>query len=268
MSGASAVWGFRGPTNRAGAHLRPERAKNCNPRAKTGTHSRKTTQAALEKPLICQGRAVSGFGRNRTQTKCRSRGDISYLWRFVFHAAVRVMQQLRQPGTSVGCFSAVSPGFVAGSAGRQRPSSRCLAASAVVRCAASTPLKIRSPWSAGRPCAPPLPPAFPASGVSLRREKRCRAVPWILSLNSLPHFWGQVQVVAMLLCRRSALSRCSRSAAICRPAKASRDIWVPRPLHRARRWPTPTGNAHWQLHETVFLRLLAKCRGVARLRLA
>ena len=38
-------------------------------------------------------------------------------------------------------------------------------------------------------------------------------------------------------------SRCARSAAAWRPAKASCGIWACPPLRRARRWPTPTGNA-------------------------
>ena len=50
------------------------------------------------------------------------------------------------------------------------------AASTVVRCAASTPLKNRSPWSAGRPCAPAPPWVFLPSGVCPRRGRRCRAL--------------------------------------------------------------------------------------------
>ena len=120
------------------------------------------------------------------------------------------------------------------------------AASAVLLCAATIVSKNRSPWSAGRPCAPARRSVFPPSAVCLRRGRRCRglvaalaasgaagwidlkgpaylscrgtlieplhgrqlellrksasrqthhssSVHWILSLNSLSHFWGQAQ---------------------------------------------------------------------------
>ena len=61
------------------------------------------------------------------------------------------------------------PDLLADSGFQSRP-----AVSAVVRCAASTVLKNRSPWSGGRPCALAPPCAFLPSGASLRRERRCR----------------------------------------------------------------------------------------------
>ena len=58
-------------------------------------------------------------------------------------------------------------------------------------------------------------------------------------------------------------SRCARSAAAWRPAKASCGIWACPPLRRARRWPTPTGNAPGRSTKPSFSKLLAKCRGAA-----
>ena len=147
------------------------------------------------------------------------------------------------------------------------------AASAVVRCAASSPLKNRSPWPADRPCAPALgacflPAAFASPGKTLpgpwrnSRRQRCSrlgliskarltsaaeapcssrstaaklellresasrqthhssSLQWILSLNWLSHFWGQVHTAIWpkrALRSHAFSSRCTTRSGCIRP---------------------------------------------------